>query len=813
MRFLYAFACAWLCTGPAAAHVVSQTKGDFEDKFRQLDEVLPTPNGYRTGSGAPGHEYWQQRADYRISVELDDEKQRLSGEAVITYTNNSPDRLNYIWLQLDQNRFRPDSRDALTETSDADSKDGITYEALRRFLARQKFQGGYVIGHVRDGSGRDLPYTVNGTLMRIDLPAPLLPRASTKIALDWAYNIVEHSVVRARGGYEYYKKDGNYLYSIAQWYPRLVVYSDAAGWHNKEFLGRGEFTLEFGDYEVAITVPADHVVAATGELQNPAEVLSAAQRSRLDQARRAEKPVFIVTRKEAEENEKHKATEKKTWRFRARNVRDFAFASSRKFIWDAWGYRQRVPQGEDAPDSVMAMSFYPKEGEPLWSRYSTHAVVHTMEVYSRYSFAYPYPVAQSVNSWERGGMEYPMITFNGRRPEINEDKGGGPAEITWSRNAKYGLVSVIIHEIGHIYFPMTVNSDERQWTWMDEGLNSFLQFLAEQEWEEDYPSARGDPRKIVDYMKGDRQVPIMTQSDSILQFGNNAYGKPATALSILRETVMGRELFDHAFREYARRWRFKRPMPADFFRTMEDASGIDLDWFWRGWFYTTDHVDIALTGVAHYRIDTKDPEKEEPWKRAQRDEEPGPMFRQRNKGMQRRVDRFPELKDFYNENDEFTVSPKQRKEYGELLDELEDWEKEVLKARGEFYVLDFENRGGLVMPLILALEYEDGSREELRIPAEIWRRSPRRVSKMLVRAKKLAAVTVDPHWETADTDVYNNSWPRKVRKSRLDVFKDDPDRNLMKEMLEKEEVEDGKDAENEAKGAADKPARRNGDAQ
>ncbi|MGO4479954.1 M1 family metallopeptidase, partial [Massilia sp. 2TAF26] len=551
----------------------------FEDKFRQLDELLPTPTDTRTASGAPGHAYWQQRADYKIRARLDETNHAITGSETVTYHNNSPDTLNYLWLQLDQNLFKPNSGARTTATvmsreawAKATPETGVKFDGMRTMLESRLFDGGFNITAVKDAGGAPLRYVINGTMMRIDLPQAMKPGSKLAFAVEWNYKINDQKVVHGRSGYETFD-DKNDLFAIAQWFPRMAAYYDAHGWQHKQFLGAGEFTLEFGDYDVELTVPADHIVAATGELQNPDAVLTPAQRERLKQARTAKQPVLIVTQAEAEAKEKTRAEGSRTWRFKAKNVRDFAFASSRKFIWDAQGFKK---EGTDA----LAMSYYPKEGNPLWGKYSTHAVVHTLDQYSKYSFDYPYPVAISVNFDVGGGMEYPMISFNAPRP--TKDKKTG--EITYSKNAKYGLIGVVIHEVGHNYFPMVVNSDERQWTWMDEGLNSFLEFLAEEAWEEKFPVQWGEARLIAGYMKSQNQVPIMTNSESLVQFLNNAYAKPATALNVLRETVLGRELFDFAFREYARRWKFKRPTPADFFRTMEDASGTDLDWFWRGWF-------------------------------------------------------------------------------------------------------------------------------------------------------------------------------------------------------------------------------------
>ena len=784
---------ALLCIGfisPAALSQTKQTKGSFEDVFRQLDEILPTPNAYRTASGAPGNAYWQQQADYEIEATLDEDNQRIIASERITYSNNSPDTLPYIWVQLDQNRFRDDS---IGRTSGTTGSDRISFAGMRLEQHAAEREFGFEIQRVALRNGNALDYTINGTMMRIDLATPLRSGQSVTFEIDWEHNITDSDIMGGRGGLEHFRDSDTYQFALAQWYPRVAAYTDYNGWVNKQFIGRGEFTLEFGDFDVSLTVPADHIVASTGVLQNPNQVLTGEQRDRLDQARESDTPVFIVTPEEAEANQEEGTDDMVTWRFEAENVRDFAWASSRKYIWDAMTHVQEGAEHEE----VLAMSFYPPEAEPLWSKYSTHSVAHTMDVYSKFSFDYPYPVAISVNAWESGGMEYPMITFNGYRPVEDEDTG----ERTYSRRAKYGLISVVIHEIGHIYFPMTVNSDERQWTWMDEGLNTFLQFLAEREWEDDYPSRRGDPKNIVDYMLSENQVPIMTNSESILQFGNNAYAKPATALVVLRETVMGRGLFDFAFKEYSERWMFKRPTPSDFFRTMEDASAVDLDWFFRGWFYSTDHVDIALNDIREYKVSTQDPEIEFPLDREEADEEPESLTKLRNADIEKRVDRFPELNDFYNENDEFSVSNKDRNDYTSFRDGLEDWELEVLdKAIADgslIYFLDFENIGGLVMPIPLEIKYADGSSESKMIPAEIWRYDSHAVTHTLITQKEIESVEVDPMLQIADADIGNNKLPREIQRSRIELYKSDTkQRDLMADMLvELKSAETGDDEE------------------
>lgn len=741
----------------AFAFLNAQSKTDPTDKFRQLEEILPTANEYRTASGAPGHRYWQQRADYVIDVELDDVNQRIIGKETVTYKNLSPDTLNYIWLQLDQNIYAKDSDSVTTRTApnfNEVGENGIPISAVEQ-IATRTYDGRVTLISVKDARGNNLQYAVNKTMMRINLPQPLAPNTNFVFSIEWNHAINNQRVFGGRGGYEYFQNDKNYLYEIAQWFPRMAAYTDVNGWQHKQFLGSGEFTLEFGDYLVRITVPNDHVVSATGVLQNPNEALKPEWRQRLKQAETAKEPIKIVTNEEAKANEQSKPTGKKTWIFKADNVRDFAFASSRKFIWDAQGHNVNA-------NKVMAMSFYPNEGNPLWEKYSTHAIIHTLNVYSRYTFDYPYPVAQSVNG-PVGGMEYPMICFNGPRPRPDG---------TYSAQTKYGLISVIIHEVGHNYFPMIVNSDERQWTWMDEGLNTFTQFLAEAEWEENYPSRRGEPQNITDYMLSQDQVPIMTNSESLLQFGNNAYAKPATALNILRETILGRELFDYSYKEYARRWKFKRPEPADFFRTMEDASGVDLDWFWRGWFYSTDHVDIGIENVRLYQINTRNPEVEKPLAQKDAAEQPETLSEQRNKSLPKRIDQYPSLRDYYNDFNQYAVTDQEKQAYQEFLSRLSDSEKQLINGNNYFYVVDLKNIGGLVMPVIFRLEYMDGTSEKITIPVEIWRYNYKEVSKLIATKKEVKSIVLDPNLETADADLTNNFFPRRPIKTRFQVFKE-----------------------------------------
>jgi len=635
-----------------------------------------------------------------------------------------------------------------------------------------EFEGGFNIMKVLNKDGKPLSYTIHQTMMRINLEKPLKSKESFEFSIDWWYNINDRLEIGGRSGYEYFEKDGNYLYTIAQFFPRMCVYNDTEGWQNKQFLGSGEFTLPFGDYDVKITVPSDHVVAATGELVNANEILTPSQLERLEKARKSEKePVFIVTEKEAIKNEKSVVKAMKVWHFKAENVRDFGWASSRKFIWDAMVVKQ-------ASKDVLAMSFYPKEGNPLWEQYSTKVVAHTLKCYSKYTFDYPYPVAISVHTkWI--GMEYPMICFNGGRPE--EDG-------TYSARTKYGMIGVIIHEVGHNYFPMIINSDERQWTWMDEGLNTFLQYLTEQEFEKGYPSRRGPAYKIVNYMKGDKDriSPIMTNSESIHQFGNNAYGKPATAMNILRETIMGRELFDYAFKMYSNRWMFKHPNPEDLFRTMEDASSVDLDWYWRGWFYSTDHVDIGLEKVKYYRINDQNPvtnKKESKMNFVEVYNKD--ISNQRNKDIvtYREIDKG--LEDFYTSYDRYKATEKEIKKYEKFNKNLNEDEKEILKKNQHFYEIKFSNIGGLVMPIILNFSFKDNSNEVIKIPAEIWKKNDLEISKVFAFDNEVTQIELDPFMESADTDRSNNFWPQQLEASKFELYKyknrrDRPSSNPMK---------------------------------
>ncbi|QDK83293.1 M1 family metallopeptidase [Spirosoma sp. KCTC 42546] len=733
-------------------------------RFEQLGPILPTPNTFRTASGAPGKDYFQNRADYDIKATLDDTNQKITGSETIIYHNNSGDILPYVWLQLDQNTFRADADGRTTQTSSI-SEQGASFQQISAGPTLAAKDYGHKITAVRDQAGKPLKYTINQTMMRIDLPQPVGPGKTVTFSVDWNFKIVDVRSTGARGGYEFFPKDGNYIYEIAQWFPRLCAYSDVTGWQNKQFLGQGEFTLIFGNYKLALTVPNDHIVGATGELQNPIQVLTPTQIKRWNEAKGkgdkpGENPVVIVTQAEAEAAEKGKPTGTKTWIYKADNVRDFSFASSRKFIWDAL---QPNVEGK----RVWAMSLYPKEGNPLWGQYSTRLVAHTLLSYSRRTIAYPYPVAYSVHG-PVGGMEYPMISFNGARPE---------ADGTYSVGTKNGLIGVIIHEVGHNFFPMIVNSDERQWSWMDEGLNSFMEGLACLEWDANYPARGIDPQSIVPYMRMDStlQVPIMSSSDNIPRntFGPNAYSKPATALNILRETVMGRELFDYAFKEYARRWAFKTPEPADFFRTMEDASGVDLDFFWKGWFYSVQPVDQSLVKVDWFQASSQNPEITKAEARAAAQKRANTISKQRDalSKDQTVVAQDSTMKDFYNSYDPYAVTDADKKKYQDYLATLSAEERALAEAGTNFYTLSLKNKGGIPMPVIVRMEFEDGTDSIARFPAEIWRFNDVSINKVIATPKKVKQWTLDPYYEIADINTEDNSFPPRAQPSRFQLFK------------------------------------------
>ena len=714
------------------------------NKFSQMYDLLATPNMFRTASGAPGPAYYQQKADYKIDIALDDKNSKLSGSETITYYNNSPDTLEYLWVQLDQNQAAKNSESLLAENQK--TEEVFTPNKFANKFLKQGLERGFNIEYLKDSKGNAMSYSINYTMMRINLAVPMKPGEKISFSIKWWYNINNYQQDGGRSGYELFEKDGNKLYVIAQFYPRMAVYNDVEGWQNMQFWGTGEFTLPFGDFDVNITVPADHVLNATGELLNRNEVFTSAQVKRYELAQKTfDKPIVIVTQAEAENSEKGFSDQKKTWKFSAKNVRDFGIATSRKFIYDAMAVKMNGK-------IVMAESVYPKEGNPLWGETSTLMVAHTLKSYSSHTFDYPYPKAVSVSAADQG-MEYPMICWNFGRPDENG---------VTSTQIKNGMIGVIIHEVGHNFFPMIVNSDERQWSWMDEGLNTFVQYMAQEELGTNFPSRRGSPKGIVPYMSSDKNSlePIMSNSESLIDFGNNAYAKPATGLNILRETIMGRELFDYAFKIYANRWKFKHPTPEDFFRTMEDASAVDLDWFFRGWFYTTDFVDIGIKEVKQYYVTETPPTALKDIKISKRrfGTENGPylyLVSDKNSEFSRdikqpfQVDSVKLLSDYVAQN--FT-----------------DDEKATMKTPKFFYEVEFNKPGGMLMPIIVEITYEDSTKENFKFPAQIWRKNNETAKRVFATEKAIKTIQIDPKLETADIDVTNNTWPKVESKSKFD---------------------------------------------
>lgn len=716
----------------------------WQGKFEQLDQVLPTPNSYRSASGAPGASYWQQRADYDIDVEINDDTQQLTGKETITYYNNAPEVLRFLWLQLDQNNLANGNMTDKTETNRV--LDSIPVKYFPLSPDTYAYDGGFKITAVKDAvTGKPLPFVINYTMLRIDLPTPMKTGDKYSFIVEWNYSEKDRMKFSERGGYEFFPEDGNYLYTEAQWFPRMCVFDDYEGWQNKQFIGQGEYALVFGNYRVRITVPSDHIVGATGVLQNPKAVLTKEQLERFEKAKKTfDQPVFIVTEEEVRKKEKERSKKKSTWDFAAENVRDFAFATSRKFIWDAMAVRVN-------DKTPLAQSLYPKEGNPLWAKESTMAIKNTLEVYSARTFDYPYPTAYSVHTANQG-MEYPMICFNGGRPKPDG---------TFSQRTYEGMVGVIIHEVGHNFFPMIVNSDERQWSWMDEGLNSFLEREVKRE---RYPNVNiswGSPKGMAGYMRGDKNSmrPIMWHSDNIpgQDFGPNAYGKPAAALTLLRETVMGPELFDKAFKEYAQRWAFKHPKPADFFRTMEDASAVDLDWFWRGWFYTVDNVDVELDEVKWFRVRSEQKDFEN---KTIKSKQGDLATKAKDKAM-----------DFANGPQEITMINTEDKMYGEFKNRINDGEVRDKLTGKNLYEITLKNKGGLVTPVIIEWTYKDGTKEVEKIPAEIWRINENEVKKVFLKEKEVTNVVIDPDGATADTNLNDNVFPKKPVETKFDQLK------------------------------------------
>ena len=680
---------AWVLALAAPPSLAQQWRNADDDTdtdrstFRPLED-WPDPNDQRNAAGSPGPEYWQQQVDYVIETALDTTNHTVSGSERIIYHNNSPDELRYFWVQLDQNvRSLDHSRSYRTQ--------GALPEEIspqfRQFVGIGNFDGGYTISRVQlveDGDLMDADYRINDTVMKINLPEPLQPGEQKEIEIDWSYPVPDNG----RGAKELVS-DG-WLYEIAQWFPRMSVYDDVNGWQTDQFLGRGEFYLNFGNYDVKITVPANHIVNATGVLQNPDEVLTETQQERIEQALQSEEPLFIIRPDEVmTPGSRPTQSGTLTWHFKAENVRDFAWVSSKTYVWDAAGFKYRPNQ-----EPIHVYSYYPRDAMPLWDKVSTRATIQTLKTYGRMAFEYPYPKVTNVHG-PVFGMEYPMVAFCGARPQPDG---------TYSDGLERALIGVTIHEVGHNWFPMIVASDERKWTWMDEGLNTFLQYYGEQDYattfqntdiwtqttDGTYPSRRGPAPLIVDYMRNPNQVPIMTQSDLIQNnFGNNGYAKPAAGLLMLRENIVGEEAFDEAFREYSEKWMFKHPQPADFFRTIEEGTGEYLPWFWRGWFYTNWSTDQALANVTVQAADS--------------------------------LTGNTDMGQYY-------------------------------------YRVKVENEGRLMMPVELEVTYDDGTTERFDMPVDVWRGNELEYTKGFFSNKKITKVELDPDEVFADVDRENNVW-------------------------------------------------------
>lgn len=682
---------------------------DNSNPFNQMYDLLPTPNVYRTAAGAPGHAYYQQQVDYDMNLVLDDVKNILTGEETITYHNNSPDVLGYLWLSMDQNLRKKDSPYHLF-MQQGKPANTISGEEFGRTFMEANFDGGFNILTVNTVDNKDLNYFENGTMMRVIPTNPIKPGEKFVFKVKWSYNIPNYFLVNDRNGFE--PHEGGNIYAMAQFYPRLAVYNDVEGWQNMPYWNRSEYTLEFGNFKANITVPADHLMNATGVLTNMKEILTNEQYNRYQKAKTTfDQPVMIVTEEEtAQRMTKGSGGKTKTWKFEAENVRDFAWVSSRTYMWDAMA----VKVGDKTP---MAESIYPKEGGNLWKDLSTKVVAHTLKVYSRFTFDYPYPKAVSASvQWQ--GMEYPMICFNGGRAN---------ADGSYDKNMGNNLVGLIIHEVGHNFFPMIVNSDERQWTWQDESINTFVENIAESEWSLDFPVRRFRADQIVNYMKKpqEEQMPIMTQGDLLTDFGNEGYSKSSVGLHILRNTILGPENFDYAFKTYAQRWMFKHPTPADFFRTMDDASGTDLDWFFRTWYFTTEVVDLGIKNVVQlYPSLTGGMTGEAIGFSTEK--ESGDIYQSAS------------ITDFLKENPNLEV---QKPKY--------------------FYEVEFERIGGMPMPLLVSFNFTDGSSQEIRYPVEVWRFPHRPLKKMYGFEKELKSIQIDKDLETADVNVENNFWGKR----------------------------------------------------
>jgi len=569
-KYIYIALASCLFQHQAQAQVQSTSIYNYTEAF---DPIFYTKNGspYRSASGKPGHAYWQNRADYTIKVSLDDQKDLVSGQVTLSYTNNSPDELNYLWFQLDQNLFHEDSRGQAI----------LPLEQSRYGSPNSDFKGGYNLSSIQLADGRKATYEIIDSRMRVELPTPLAAGGSTvSLKIDYSYTIPEFGADRTG---ILPSKNGK-VYTVAQWYPRLCVYDDILGWNTEPYTGPGEFYLEYGDFNIEITAPANHIVVAGGELLNPEEVWTSQQLERYKQASKSDKTVVIRSAQEVTAANSRPNKTQLTWKFKLNQARDFAWASSSAFILD--GAKINNPSGKTA----LALSAYPVEssGANAWDR-STEFTKSSIEYYSKKWFEYPYPVAVNVAS-NVGGMEYPGISFCGHKAKAA------------------GLWGVTDHEFGHNWFPMIVGSNERLHGWMDEGFNSFINELSTEVFNKgEFRKNIGNRNSMAAAFSNPTLEPIMSTPQNMRErnIGILVYYKPAVGLRLLRDEIIGAERFDRAFRTYIANWAYKHPTPDDFFRTIENETGENLAWFWRGWFKNNWALDQAITNVTYDKLDPK----------------------------------------------------------------------------------------------------------------------------------------------------------------------------------------------------------------
>lgn len=718
--------------------------------FSPLGSLVDPPSATRGADGRPTSTYWQQHIAYDIDATLDVERRVINAQAELRYTNNAPQALDAIWFEISPEAT---TKDAIAHRSATINVDSASVRDLRGLREQEERGGGLVVSSVADSEDRPLAFEARGTQLRVALPRPLASGQTVRIKLAWRVALVDLDRKGGRTGYMLLSS-GDPIFHIAQWYPQPVAFTDYGGWRNVPFVDHGEFAPELGDYNVSLTLPAGQLVAATGVLTNEADVLTGVERTRLARLRQG-KVTEIVTAAEAAT--KRRSSETRTWRFAARNVRDFALAASLRYRWDA------TLAGTSA---VRAMTFYPSEASALWRPLALPAIGHALDVYGRMTFDYPYPVVQAAFG-PNDGMEHTMLAFSRYPPD-------GPNG-TYSRERKRDFLWVLTHEVGHNWFPLIVNSDERAWTWMDEGLTSYLETLATLEWSGDYTTRPNLPAMLGAEREATGRQPPMTPANAVVDLFPTQYHRPAAALQVLRELVLGRETFDRAFRAYARAWMFKRPTPGDFFRTINQESGADLDWFWRAWFFSTDHVDLSLERVAALRL-VAVPADAIP---APADATPPAnltVLRNAAEGRRLMVEQVPRLADAYDRIPERTLAGATPSAHA-VVDVQRTLD--ALGQGGVFYELDIRNRGGVVSPVPIRIDYRDGTSERYVVPVELWFGDTKRAQHILWRAKSIRSVTLDPDAATGDVDRGNNGGAVPVTEATMRVRVDGDSREFL----------------------------------